>query len=95
MPEFRTRLEEALEDAEVIKDVESYQLLLEAKSKLREGEDDNLVAARLCDRIAYYLMLHHYKAPKKIIALSQLILKASANHRRLISIPFWLSNLFR
>ena len=93
--EFKYYLEEVLKDSEVMKNEECFKLISNAERQLDAREEGDIIAAKLSDRISYYLISHSYKAPKKILALSKNILSAPAKQRGLISVPFWLSNLFR
>lgn len=80
---------------EVQNNVTYRNLLEESLQQLSLKKPVYLVSTRLAGHISTYLMTNHYEAPKAIIVLAQSIASAPAKHRGLISIPFWLSNIFR
>ena len=92
---FYHKLVEVLSDSEVQKNLECLEMLLDAKERLESGEPESLVASRISESISLYLMAHTYKAPEKVLELSKIITSAPAKHRGMISIPFWVSSLFR
>lgn len=92
--EFILLLEQTMADDEVKKIPECLQMLSDSKTRLNQGEPASFVAARLSKSISWYLVTHHYKAPKAIIDFSKSFLDAPVKHRGQISIAFWLSNLF-
>lgn len=88
-------IEQTLKDEEVQNNVTYRNLLEESLQQLSLKKPVYLVSTRLAGHISTYLMTNHYEAPKAIIVLAQSIASALAKHRGLISIPFWLSNIFR
>lgn len=92
--DFILLLEKAMADDEVRKTPECLQMLSDSKKRINQGEPASFVAARLSKSISWYLVTHHYRAPKAIIDFSKSFLDAPAKYIGQISIAFWLSNLF-
>ena len=87
--------EQTLKDKEVQNNIIYRNLLEESLQQLSLKKPAYVVSASLSEHISTNLMTNCYEAPKAIINLAQSIASAPSKHRGLISIPFWLSNLFR
>lgn len=88
-------IEQTLKDEEVQNSITYRNLLEESLHQLSLKNPVYLVSASLSEHISTCLMTNYYDAPKAIIALAQSVALFPAKHRGLISMPFWLSNIFR
>lgn len=79
--EFRERLEHLLHQKEINENRELSDLFRLSIQDLNKNEKYQSVMAKLSQGLSFYLMTHHYQAPKSVIDFGLQIAKAPSKER--------------